>query len=173
MRRALAWLHARLLDACGVAAAFCIAFVAVGISADVVMRNAGVGGIPWMLEVSEYALFVSTFLGAPWVLRQGGHVRVDVLIESLPPRGRMAADLFADLTGFAVSAVMLYYSLQVAVAAYRHGARMIKELIFPEWYLFALITLSALLLCIEFLRRMTVLVRGPVAAVAAAARAGN
>lgn len=168
----LAWLYERLLDACGVVAAFCIAFIAVGVSLDVVMRNAGIGGIPWMLEVSEYALFVGTFVGAPWVLRLGAHVRVDVLIDVLAPRPRLLADIFADAIGLAVSAVLLFYAARVAAAAYSHGARVIKDLIFAEWYLFALIAFSALLLCTEFVQRIAILVRNPEIAGARAAKAG-
>lgn len=169
--RALARLHERLLAACGAVAALSIAFIAVGVSLDVVMRNAGIGGISWMLEASEYGLFIGTFLGAPWALRLGAHVRVDVLIDGLPPRARRAADLFADVIGLAVSAVILHYSVRVAAAAYHHGARMIKDLIFPEWYLYALIAFSAMLLCIEFVHRIAILVRNPELSGAGAAKA--
>lgn len=170
--RALARVYDFVLAACGAAAALCIAFMAVGISIDVVIRNAGFGVISWMLEGAEYALFVATFLGAPWVLRLGAHVRVDVLIEGLPPRARFAMELLADAIGFAVSAIIFYYAVRVGATAHLDGARMIKELIFPEWYIFAVIAVSALLLCIEFVRRITIAVRIPESADGGAAKAG-
>ncbi len=169
---ALARFYDRVIAACGAVAAFCVVFVAIGISIDVAIRNTGFGVISWMLEGTEYALFVSTFLGAPWVLRLGAHVRVDVLVAGLAPRARLAMELFADAIGLAVSAVLFYYAVRVGATAYGDGARMIKELIFPEWYIFAVIAVAALLLCIEFVRRIAIVLRRPESAGAAAAKVG-
>ena len=46
------------------------------------------GSFAWLFEAVEYALYVGVFIGAPWVLRQGAHIRVDVITAALP-RGRL------------------------------------------------------------------------------------
>ncbi|MGI9464428.1 MAG: TRAP transporter small permease subunit, partial [Aestuariivirgaceae bacterium] len=61
----------------GYLAGFALAALALLITTDVVIRNLGIGNFPWLLEVSEYVLFISTFLAAPWVLRENAHVSVD------------------------------------------------------------------------------------------------
>ena len=52
------------------------------ICADVLLRNVrivpGLLGVAWANEVSEYALYLITMLTAPWLLRQGQHIRVDI-----------------------------------------------------------------------------------------------
>ena len=101
--------YARLLDLCGTLAGLIIALLAVLVSTDVLIRNLGIGNFPWLLEISEYALFVATFLAAPWVLRQGAHVRVDLLVTSLPKRIARPFELAVDLIGIAICLTLLYY----------------------------------------------------------------
>ena len=56
------------------------------VTLDVVMRNVGLGTLAWVNEVSEYSLPVATLLIAPWLLHRNQHVRLDVLLASVPKR---------------------------------------------------------------------------------------
>jgi len=138
----------------GALVAALIAFIALIISLDVIMRNVELGSIPWMLEVSEYAQFLATFLGAPWVLKHGAHVRVDVLVSGLPPRIGRALELLGDAIGLVSCLVILYYALSIVFTSAHDGAKIIKILIIPEWWVFAVVALSAFLLIVEFIRRL-------------------
>lgn len=159
---AIARAYALLLSAMAALAALLIAFAAFAITIDVVLRNAGAGALAWVLESVEYSLFALTFMGAPWVLHINQHVRVDVVVNTLPRRAAWYAELAADLLGLVVSAVLLFYAVRVTVESARSESLIIKEFIFPEWWLFSLIILSLVLLVIEFIRRFVVVVRsGP------------
>ena len=61
------------------------------IGADVGLRNLGSAGMPWSNEVSEDILYLVTLLAGPWLLRQGQHIRVDILLRALPAQVRLAA----------------------------------------------------------------------------------
>ena len=148
--RVHAWVHNIL----GFIVAAAVLFIAGGISMDVIVRNAGYGVVPWMLEATEYCLFVATFLGAPWVLHLGEHVRIDMFVTKLPRRLGRIVEIVMDATGLAVSAAILYYSASVALVARAEGALVIKELIFPEWWIFAVVSFSAFMMCLEFLIRL-------------------
>ena len=74
------------------------------IVADVALRNIGVPGLPgglaWSNEISELMLYLITMCVAPWLLRQGQHIRVDILLQALaaaaglvPRMGRRPARL--------------------------------------------------------------------------------
>jgi len=152
--RALGRIYDAAFAAFGVAAALLIGAVALGITVDVVLRNLGYGTFSWMLESCEYAIFVATFLGAPWVLKLAAHVRVDVFVQSAPPRVARALGLFADIVGLATSGTILYYAIVVARGSIRDEARIIKMFIIPEWWVFAVVAFSAALLTIEFARRL-------------------
>jgi TRAP-type C4-dicarboxylate transport system permease small subunit len=60
------------------------------IVADVALRNIAVPGLPrglaWSNEISELMLYLITMCVAPWLLRQGQHIRVDILLQALAPQ---------------------------------------------------------------------------------------
>lgn len=152
--------YARLLDACGLFAGGALGLLAILIAIDIVIRNLGIGHLGWLLEVSEYVLYVATFLAAPWVLRLGAHVRVDLLLNALPARLAAGLELLADALGGLASAVLFYYGLKATLRAHALGSLVIKELVFPEWWLLALVPVCAILLAIEFLRRIRTTLAG-------------
>ena len=154
MRAAVAVAYDRLLDGFGILAGATIAALALLVSIDVVIRNIGIGNLPWVLEVTEYALYVSTFLAAPWVLRLGSHVRVDVLVNALPTAAARATNAAADVIGLAASAILLYYGLKATLASYADGSLIFKEVVVTEWYLLAAMPISAAFLIVEFVRRL-------------------
>ena len=55
------------------------------IVADVLLRNVAVPGLPrglpWSNEISELMLYLITLCVAPWLLRQGQHIRVDIVLQ--------------------------------------------------------------------------------------------
>ena len=65
------------------------------ICADVLLRNvahrAGDARARVGNEVSEDILYLITLLAAPWLLRQGQHIRVDILLRALPAARRPGA----------------------------------------------------------------------------------
>ena len=69
-------LFGRLFDALAVVAALTLLVMVVLVTADILLRNLTRTGFPWANEVSEYALYITTLLTAPWLLRRGQHVNV-------------------------------------------------------------------------------------------------
>jgi TRAP-type C4-dicarboxylate transport system permease small subunit len=146
--------YARFLDALGAATGLLIALGTLLIAVDVAMRNLWQTGLPWIGDVIEYGMYATTFIAAPWVLRHGAHVRVDIIVTSVPtPVGR-AMEILADLGGLTVSVLLLCYSLVATEASYAHGSLIMKSLIFPEWWVLAVMPVSCLLLSVEFLLRI-------------------
>ncbi len=154
MGAALSRAYARVLEVCGLMAGLVIAALAALISVDVGARNLGWFNFPWLLEVSEYALYVATFLAAPWVLYLGAHVRVDVLIEILPRAAAHRLEIAADCIGGAVALVLCYYGWLATADAFRLGSRVAKELVVAEWCLLVVIPVCAALLAVEFACRV-------------------
>jgi TRAP-type C4-dicarboxylate transport system permease small subunit len=73
---ASSWAYLKLLNLCGLLAGMAYGSMALLVTIEVVIRNLGIGSLLWLTEVIEYTLFVATFIAAPWVLNQAGHVRV-------------------------------------------------------------------------------------------------
>ena len=78
------------------------------------LRNAGLGGIAWSNEISEDMLYLMTLLAAPWLLRQGQHIRVDIVLRALPARLAWLLEWVGDLLGLACSLYFVWYGWQVA-----------------------------------------------------------
>ena len=154
MKAIVAGAYARVLELCGLAAGCTIAVMALAITADVLIRNLALGNLPWLLEVSEYALYLTTFLAAPWVLRLGAHVRVDLLLNVAPPPVAKGLEILADMVGAVISLVLFWYGLLAALDSYAVNARFDKELVVSEWWLLMAIPLCSMLLVIEFALRI-------------------
>lgn len=153
MHRASA-LFGRLLDAMMVAACLLLLFMTLLIGADVGLRNARLGGVSWSNEVSEYLLYLMTLLAAPWLLRQGQHIRVDIILRALPARVGWLLEWLGDLLGLACSVYFVWYGWKVLAASYSSGAISIKTLVLPEWWLMVPMPLAFVAVSIEFVFRM-------------------
>ncbi|MCK9512757.1 MAG: TRAP transporter small permease [Pigmentiphaga sp.] len=145
-----------LMLACGAVAGAMFVAITVLVCADVFFRNLGFGSIQWGLEVTEYLLMTATFLGAPYLLYLGEHIRVDIIVQSVSSAARRVLDIVSDVFGFAVCALLFWESMNVLLDTQAQGGMVFKVLIFPEWWLTVPMTFSVALLALEFLRRLRI-----------------
>ena len=96
------------------------------IVADVALRNLALPGLPqglaWSNEISELMLYLITMCVAPWLLRQGQHIRVDIVLQALPPQLAWYFEWLGDLIGLACCIVIAWYGTQAAWSSYLSGA---------------------------------------------------
>ena len=134
------------------------------IVADVALRNLAVPGLPqglaWSNEISELMLYLLTMCVAPWLLRQGQHIRVDILLQALPRRLAWQLEWVGDVVGLACCGVIAWYAAQAAWSSYVSGAVNIKTLVTPEWWALAPLPVVFVLLSIEMVFRMIRLAAG-------------
>jgi len=156
----LAVIFGRLFDALAIAAALTLLAMVVLVTADIVLRNTTGGGFAWANEVSEYALYLMTLLTAPWLLRRGQHVRLDIILTWVPPRVAWLMEVAGDLLGFCVCVVLVRYGIAMTAESARLGAITIKNLVFPEWWLLAPLPATFALLAVEFVFRFDRLLKG-------------
>jgi TRAP-type transport system small permease protein len=144
----------RLLDGLMVLACLLLLAMTLLIGADVATRRTIIGGIAWSNEVSEYILYLVTLLSAPWLLRQGQHIRVDILLRALPPRVGWVLEWVGDVLGLACALYFVWYGAKVLAASYAARAMSIKTLIVPEWWMLAAMPAAFILVAVEFVFRM-------------------
>lgn len=143
-----------IIKACGAISIFAVALLTLLVVADVVLRNLGLANWPWLNEITEYLLTISTFAGAPWVLHNHGHVNVDILLRlASPPVTRWVVRL-SDVVGGLVSLVLLVVAIEVGIDTYQVGSMVFNNLVFPEWYLMVPVTLCFSVFTLEFLARI-------------------
>jgi len=144
----------RLIDAVGVLAGFLLCALVVLVCADVAARYTKLFPIPWAFEVAQYMLYATTFLGAPWVLRERGHISVDIAVDLLPARARAGLERITNVLGTAVCVVLLYLFVRLAIRSWSQGTMVYETLIFPEWILFTVAPVAFLLLVALFVRAL-------------------
>jgi TRAP-type C4-dicarboxylate transport system permease small subunit len=130
------WFDA-LIDALALAAAALLCALVVLILIDVAARYLRLFSIPWSFEATEYMLYAITFFGAPWVLREEGHIAIELLVERLPAAAQRVVRRIADLLGATVCMVLLYFACRVAWRSYESATLVHKSFIFPEWWVYA------------------------------------
>jgi TRAP-type C4-dicarboxylate transport system permease small subunit len=143
----------KLLNALAVAAALTLLAMVVMVTADILLRNLTRTGFAWSNEVSEYALYVITLLTAPWLLRRGQHVRIDLVLTLVPVRVAWLMEAAGDVLGFAVCLVMMRYGFKMSIDSAVLSSITIKNLVFPEWWLLWPLPVCFALLAAEFVFR--------------------
>ena len=158
----LSRLFDRLIDLLALFACLLICLLTGSVALDVIIRALNVGSLPWALEASEYMLYGVTFFGAPWVLRAGGHVSVDVLLQQMPAGVARFFELVADVAGIVVSLVLVYYGAKITLESYTQNIIVYRTIVFPEWWILWVMPVTALCLVGEFIRRIDRSLRGRV-----------
>ena len=153
MARLSEW-YGRLLNALVVVACLLLLVMTIMIGADVVSRNIGGGGVAVSNELSEDILYLMTLLAAPWLLRQGQHIRVDIILRALPVRAAWVLEWVGEIVGFFCCSYCVGYGWLITAASYSAGSVNIKTLVTPEWWTLAPLPVGFALLGIEFIFRM-------------------
>jgi TRAP-type transport system small permease protein len=146
--------YGRLLDGMMSAAGLLLLFMTVMIGADVLLRNIGLGGVPPSNELSEDILYLVTLLAAPGLLRRGQHIRIDIVLQALPPRAAWLLEWVGDVIGLVCCLIFVWYGASVAAASFSDGSISIQTLVLPEWWLLAPMPVAFTLLALEFVFRM-------------------
>lgn len=157
--------YGRLLEVQALAGCALILGMTLMICADVLLRNVrivpGMVGLAWANEVSEAMLYLITLLTAPWLMRQGQHIRVDIILRAVPRAVGWGFEWMVDALAMGCCALIAYYSARAALASWAAGSMSIKTLITPEWWLLSALPLAFAALTLEMFFRMRRLWLGP------------
>jgi TRAP-type C4-dicarboxylate transport system permease small subunit len=150
MPDSLQHVYNRLIQAGAAVSGAVFVFMMLVVSLDSVLRYVFNSPLGWVVEVNEYLLLYVTFLGAPWLLRQDGHVRVDLLFAYIPERVARRLTMWTSVLGAAACLVLCAAGCQATWEAFVRELPEIKTLAVPRWMLLWVIPYGSLLLSVEF-----------------------
>lgn len=130
-----------------------IGLMALLIPFNLFILKTGLGSIWWLNASIEYALFFGVFAGAPWVLQQGAHVRVDVLTSALSEPASASLDKVINLLGAALCILLFVYGTRAGISEFIDKTLPDKDLRIANWIVVSFFAFSMALLTIEFLMR--------------------
>jgi len=139
------------------AAGFLMAAMMVVIFIDVVLRNLGYQSSAHFFTFTEYALLAVPCLGAPWLVREKGHIYVEIVFMYLGARQRVALRYLIGALCILVCAVLAWYGSLVTIGDFMQNEKDVRSLDMPRWIVVGFIPLSFAMMAVEFLR---FLVRG-------------
>jgi TRAP-type C4-dicarboxylate transport system permease small subunit len=148
--RALAALHAGLINLLAVVAGILLALMAVAIVVDVVLRNLGFQPPGHTLALTEYSLLYITMLAAPWLVRAKGHIHIELLTAAVGPRSRRWLFRLVAAACVLTCAVIFWFGLEVTLAHYQRDVIEVRSFDMPRWLLTASIPFSFGLMALEF-----------------------
>src|ERR1700677_988597 len=100
------------------------------ICADVLLRNVpllkSLHGLSWADEISEYMLYLITMLAVAWLLRQGRHIRVDILLHAIPARIGWYCEWMTDVIALVCCSIMVASGTEATFTSYSSGMLTIK-----------------------------------------------
>jgi len=108
---------------------------------------------PWMLEIVEYALLYIGFLGATWVLKEEGHIKMDLVVNRLNPRAQAWLNIVTSFIGIIICLIITWYGILVTLHLYQSGQYFAAYLKPPKYIILSVVPLGCLLLFIQFVRR--------------------
>jgi TRAP-type C4-dicarboxylate transport system permease small subunit len=143
-----------ITDALAFIAGVILILIMISVSLDVVMRYFLKAPMLWVDELSEYGLLYITFMGTAWLLKQEGHVAVDLIDNVVSLKGRKRLTIFSSVVGMFVCAVVTYFGVEVTWSLFARGIYNPTMLEIPRGVLVAVIPLGTFLLCVQFVRRI-------------------
>lgn len=141
-----------LVDTMAFIAACLLVWLMVAIVISVTMRNLGLQPFAWLFVSGEYGLFYLTMLGAPWLVRQRGHVHVEIVTALLPQRARRVLSRMVALACVLVSALLAWKGAELMAENYVRNDFDVRAYFTPKWWLTAAFPLSFGLMAVEFAR---------------------
>ncbi len=120
---------------------------------EVIMRYFLNSPTIWTVEISRFTLVYITFLGAAWVLKQEGHVKVDIVLNQLNPRTQSLLNVITSVISAIVCLIVTWYAVKVTVDSFQIGYRMDTVLRTPQYIVLAIIPVGTFFFFVRFLKR--------------------
>lgn len=141
-----------LLLSMAVLAGVLLVWLMVSVALSVLQRNFGIQPWAWLFLSAEYSMFYLTLLGAPWLVRQRGHVHIELLTATLPPKVLPWFSRAVALLCAVVCAVLAWKGADLVMMNVERGDIDLRAYFFPMWILSVAFPISFGLLTIEFAR---------------------
>ena len=151
MKRFWTWFD-RTIDGMAVLDGGVLVFISIAVCYSVVMRYFFRSPSIWVAQATEYGLLWMVFLATAWLLREKGHVSVDIVYGLLGDRVKARVDLVMYTLGGIACSVIFFFSLIYTLECITRGVNDVRAVTVPKSFVFVIIPFGMLFLCIQFFR---------------------
>ncbi len=133
-------------------AAGTLVWLMISVVVSVVMRNIGVQPWAWLFTSAEYGILYMTMLGAPWLVRERGHVHIELVTAALGPGLRRIVSRGVALGCVIVSLILAWYGLELFLTNVERNDYDVRAYFYPRWLLTITFPIAFSFMAIEFAR---------------------
>lgn len=145
-------LYDRLVDALAVISGLMLIWLMVAVVLSVLIRNFGAQPPAWLFTSTEYSMFYLTLLGAPWLVREKGHVFVEVAISHLPATVLSVLSRIVMLVCAGIAFVLAWKGLELVISNIQGSDYDVRTYFIPMWIFTITYPISFGLMGVEFTR---------------------
>lgn len=139
----------RLSILCGVLAVALIAVSILIVCQMVVLRYGFSASTSWQTDVVTFALVAATMLGCPYLLLIGGHVNVDLVINTLSVKNQRSFKIISRMIVMMVGIAFAWTGAHLTLEAYHGGwlSETVAEI--PMWIAYLAMPIGFTMLSIQ------------------------
>jgi len=139
-----------LIDAMAFVAGATLVWLMVSVVISVGMRNAGIQPFAWLFTSAEYGLLYLTMLGAPWLVRERGHVHIELLTSALPKGPQRVVSRGVAVLCVLVCVVLAWKGTELFLTNIERNDFDVRAYFYPRWLLTITFPISFGLMAVEF-----------------------
>ena len=144
--------YSTVLYALATIAGLTLVWLMISVITSVLMRNAGLQPFAWLFTSGEYGLLYMTMLGAPWLVREKGHVHIELVTAALPDWLRRIVSRGVAIACVAVCLILTWKGIELCLKNIERGDFDTRAYYYPRWMLTIAFPISFSMMAIEFSR---------------------
>jgi len=145
----------RVIDFMAFLAGCLMAFITLSICYSVIMRYFFQRPPIWVVQTCEYALLWIVFLGTAWVLREKGHVAVDVLYSKLKENAKIWLTLCTFMGAMLACSIVSVIGFYHTWECFKKNIMDVRAITIPKYIVFVIIPIGMVTLVLQFLRMVS------------------
>jgi len=151
MKLFFAWLD-RLTNILAILAGVYLVWIFLAIVFQVFARSVFLYGSSHIFTFIEYGLLYITMAGAPWLVREKGHVYIEILTAAVSEQVRPILSRAVVGLVILICVIITYYGIEVTIRAFVRDEMDMRSLDMPRWMLMISMPICFGLMSLQFLR---------------------
>lgn len=123
------------------------------VCAEVIIRKFTTNSLGWVIDTSGWSILFICFLSAAGLLKNEGHVKMDIVLLRLNRKKQALLNYVMSLIGAIVCFVITWYSIEATSNLFQQRARFVSSLQPLEGFITVIVPIGFFLLFIQFIRR--------------------
>ncbi|MEM9104679.1 MAG: TRAP transporter small permease subunit [Pseudomonadota bacterium] len=140
----------RICDFLAILAGIYLVAIMLGIVFSATVRTLGFSGSSHIFTFAEFGLLYIVMGASPWLVREKGHVFIELLTAAVPARVQPGLSRCVSGLCVLVCVVLTYYTFQATAKAYQFGDAEMRSLDMPKFLLLGAMPICFGLMAVQF-----------------------